>query len=65
VEFEKISKAIGKHNDVSKSWVLFRKPDDLQLEVFANAVASTGMQEFVKFAKDAGSIRKSKIKNSG
>jgi len=57
-EFEKEYKATGKRYDVGKSCVRFRKLDDLPLDVIADAIASTDMEDFIEQTKKAGSTRK-------
>jgi hypothetical protein len=51
--FENAYKATGKHYDVGKSCVRFRKLDDLPLDVIAKAIASMPMEEFVNRVKQA------------
>lgn len=54
-EFEKEYRATGKRFDVGKSYVRFRKLDDLPLEIIAKAIASIEMDDFIEIAKAAGS----------
>lgn len=46
-EFEKAYRATGKRYDVGKSCVRFRKLEDLPLDLIGNAIAQTGMLDFI------------------
>ena len=58
-QFEKEYRLTGKRYDVGKSCVRFKKLDDLPLLVIAKAIASIEMNDFIKLAIKAGSVRKS------
>jgi hypothetical protein len=49
--FERDYRATGKHYDMGKSCVRFRRIDDLPLDVIGRAVASSTVDEFVRQAK--------------
>ena len=59
-QFEKEYRLTGKRYDVGKSCVRFRKLDDLPMPVIAKAIASIRMDDFIKLAIKAESVRKSK-----
>ena len=59
-QFEKEYRLTGKRYDVGKSCVRFKKLDDLPLSVIANAIASIEMNDFIRLAIKAGSVRKSR-----
>ena len=61
-QFEKEYRLTGKHYDVGKSCVRFKKLDDLPLPVIAKAIASIEMEDFIELVIEAGSIRESKKK---
>lgn len=58
-EFEKAYQAKGKHYDVGKSCVRFRKLDDLPLSLIGEAVAGMSMEEFIRRMKEVHPPRKS------
>ena len=62
-EFENAYKATGKRYDVGKSCVRFRRIDDLPLPVIGAAIAKTPMEEFIAYAKQARSAKRSKNKS--
>jgi hypothetical protein len=59
-KFETAYKATGKRFDVGKSCVRFRKIEDLPLDVIADAVSSTSIQDFIKAVEGADRSRKSR-----
>jgi uncharacterized protein YdhG (YjbR/CyaY superfamily) len=61
-KFEAAYKATGKRFDVGKSCVRFRKLADLPLDVIADAISSTSMEEFIRVVKKTDSLRKSRKK---
>ena len=52
-KFEAAYKATGKRFDVGKSCVRFRKLKDLPLDVIADAISSTSIQEFIRILEEA------------
>ena len=59
-KFETAYKATGKRFDVEKSCVRFRKLEDLPLDVIADAVSSTSIQNFIKAVEGADRSRNSR-----
>lgn len=56
--FEAAYRATGKRHDAGKSWVRFRKLDDLPLELTGESIASLGVAEFVAQVEAAQRARK-------
>ncbi len=59
-KFEKAYAATGKKPDIGKSCVRFKRLDGLPLELIGEAIASMGVEEFIAFTEEAGSVRKSR-----
>jgi len=58
--FEERYRASGKHLDVGKSCVRFRKLENLPLDLIGEVISSVSVDEFVAAVKAAGSVRKAK-----
>lgn len=56
--FEDAYRQTGKHYDVGKSCVRFRKLDDLPLELIGQSIAACQMPDFIRRVKEAQSVRK-------
>lgn len=59
-EFEEAYRATGKHYDVGKSCVRFRRLDDLPLDVVGEAVGSTSVKELIAQHERAMGARRSR-----
>ena len=59
IEFEAAYRATGKRYDVGRSYVRFRKLDELPLELIGESVKLFGVNEFIERVKATRKGRKS------